>query len=208
MMTRNHQVGPDHPTSLRSPHRPPRRNRLWFDCVRVGDSADRGDSGVQDVPGPLAAGPLARLWTAIVAVAVLTAVAGCTGSTASTAEDDGRLEHHVPAHKPATFAAAVDQIQARCESLATGAADSPSPQNWSELLDIVRWLPELAGDSDLQRADWEVVQRVSRQLEAILQPQASAARLSPETLEQARKLLAELAPLMARADRLQQQVSR
>jgi hypothetical protein len=96
---------------------------------------------------------------------VLFAFAGSGCHRASTAEDD-HLEHHHPPHKPPHLAAAIDQIERRYAALAAAESNPPAEfaEQLQELLDIVRWLPEIAGDSDLAEAPWNVVDQVSLEL--------------------------------------------
>ncbi|MDX1948047.1 MAG: hypothetical protein SFU86_21795 [Pirellulaceae bacterium] len=99
----------------------------------------------------------------ILLAVVLAASAGCRRAGAS---HDDHLEHHVPPHKPPDLRAAIDQIDERTHALEhaqSQPAAEVAPQ-LRELLDIVRWLPELAGDSDLAEADWNQVEQASRQM--------------------------------------------
>lgn len=70
------------------------------------------------------------------------------------------LEHFVPAHKPSSFGDLVDQLALRAPQLAAG--DQPSDGSdeghataLQEFSDIIGWIPELAADSELMRADFE-----------------------------------------------------
>lgn len=81
-------------------------------------------------------------------------------------DDDGRLEHHVPPHRPANFTHAVRDLEQRLRELDRGPV---SDEQMTELLDIVRWLPEIAGDSDLRKPDWDTVQQTAERLEKQLQ---------------------------------------
>lgn len=83
-------------------------------------------------------------------------------------EEEGHLEHHVPHHRPSDYSSAVDQIARRFGKLAeSGTAQLPETQ-WAELQDIVRWLPEIAADSDMRRSQWEQVDRHAEELAAEL----------------------------------------
>lgn len=92
--------------------------------------------------------------------------AGCGARSTTTAEED-HLEHHVPPHRPATFSAGLEAIRTRLTQVAAG-PQGPDAALWqqqtTELREILEWLPELAGDSDLRRPAWEQVHDVSRQM--------------------------------------------
>lgn len=90
------------------------------------------------------------------------APAGCSGPES---EEDHHLEHVIPEHKPDGFADAVRELERRWTSLDGSPADADALQ---ELADIVDWLPELAADSDLKRAQWEQVQQMTQQLSGII----------------------------------------
>ncbi|MFM9194406.1 MAG: hypothetical protein ACKOWG_01435 [Planctomycetia bacterium] len=100
---------------------------------------------------------LALAWGACV-VAVVT---GCAGPAGDHAEE----AHAVPAHHPRTFRRAVAEIGRRGAALSNGGLDPASQERERlELLDIVRWLPELAADTELGRRDWERVRDAARDL--------------------------------------------
>ena len=80
-------------------------------------------------------------------------------------KEDHHLEHFIPAHKPETFAESVSQLGARGPAVLAGEATKESRQ---QLLDIIDWLPELAGDSDLKRPQWEQVRDSSIELRQIV----------------------------------------
>lgn len=95
------------------------------------------------------------LFTTIVLVTL-----GCS----KTAEE----EHHghvIPEHKPLSYRDAISQLDARWAKLQSGEA---TPEEKQELTDIVRWLPEIAADSDLRRQQWEIVNVSARQLDQLL----------------------------------------
>jgi hypothetical protein len=117
-------------------------------------------------------------------------------------------EHHVPAHRPADYPAAVARLEAlhrqflggESASNAIGNATENTAGNTSENVtenatenaagnagivnvidpfdefhDLARWLPELAGDSDLVEAEWVRVNRQARILVDALAPVRAAA---------------------------------
>lgn len=130
---------------------------------------------------------------------------GCTPSSAGEAE---KLEHHTPTHQPASFALAVEQLGERVRDLEQPTTTEEYQQQWTEFLDIVRWLPELAGDSDLQRADWELVQHASQDLERRLQPQPKDSPLASDVAEFCQAQLAQLQPLVGRSTSIPEPGSR
>jgi hypothetical protein len=94
---------------------------------------------------------------------------GCQSSSL-TSEHQDEEAHEQPAHMPVSFAAAVADLPHRLEMLETTSkaqAQARSDQI-HELEDIIRWLPELAGDSDLRKSDWESAKRLSDELEKLL----------------------------------------
>jgi hypothetical protein len=86
---------------------------------------------------------------------------GCAGPAGDHEED----AHALPEHHPRTFRRAVVDIGHRGGVLTSGMLEGPQ---WElqrrQLLDIVRWLPELAADTELGRRDWERVNDAARGL--------------------------------------------
>ena len=86
-------------------------------------------------------------------------VSGC-GSSAESHEDGHEhehehLEHFVTAHKPKDFAELVDQLAVRFPQLGSTDAGAGHDAARKELADIIDWIPELAADSELKKADFE-----------------------------------------------------
>jgi len=87
---------------------------------------------------------------------LLSLLVGC----ATEKESEEEEAHHIPAHTPADFEKAVARIEILTNHLRDGSelVDKPlevTPQE--ELRDLVRWLPKLAAESDLNETDWNVV---------------------------------------------------
>jgi hypothetical protein len=125
-----------------------------------------------------------------------------SGCALRPATDDGRLEHHAAPHHPSSFPAAVDELDRRFSELSTKPPlDVAHDQSATELADIVRWLPELAADSDLKRADWEAANRLALELEKLL-PAWLAAKPEQkrEALTTIQATLGELRQLASRSD--------
>lgn len=91
--------------------------------------------------------------------------------------EEQHLEHFVPAHKPASFGELVEQIFTRVEAAASAESDVDASV-LKELKDIIEWIPELAADSDLRKADWEHAVALGVRLQALwttcFGPQASS----------------------------------
>jgi hypothetical protein len=90
--------------------------------------------------------------------------------------EDGEmhLEHFVPAHKPASLSLLVEQIKIRTGRLADRSPEAGSIDKAleiQELKDIVNWIPELAADSDLKKAQFDEAALISRELLTIVQKQ-------------------------------------
>lgn len=101
------------------------------------------------------------------ALAACAGSAGCVGRTAPPVEVDEH-GHAAPAHKPATFAKGVAQVERRYLQAAEGPkASEQTAVRDQELADVIDWLPELAADTDLDEAAWNDVQRSSRELAAL-----------------------------------------
>lgn len=93
----------------------------------------------------------------------------CASCSTEDQSEDQHLEHVIPAHKPATFEEAVTQLRERRDQVELTATSERDPQELAELGDIIRWLPDIAADSELLRNDWEQVQRDSVRLEELYQ---------------------------------------
>lgn len=146
----------------------------------------------------------------VVTLCGVSAVAGCsrkevqpdTSSAAKHEEHDHEHDHGIPEHKPANFAEAVNQLPRRHKRVAgelkAGHADHAAEQI-QQLLDLVRWLPELAGDSDLKKADWEAVQQIATELETLTQlSRSSTAPPSDRDSTKFLQLVERLKPLAAK----------
>ncbi len=105
----------------------------------------------------------ARIRLEIVAVGIMVIVCGCQRDTPDQAE------HHTPAHKPLDYPAAVVRLlELHVEIFNERQRDADQMDVFAETYDVVRWLPELAADSDLEEEPWNRAVRASRHWEAIL----------------------------------------
>lgn len=141
------------------------------------------------------------LLTVVTAAVLCTAPAGCSGPES---EEDHHLEHVIPEHKPDDFADAVGELESRWTSL----GDKPAgTERLQELTDIVDWLPELAADSDLKRAQWEQVQQTTQQLSGIIGRLQTGTATAADRVAWA-QAVAGLQQLVPDADALRRAVSR
>lgn len=156
---------------------------------------------------PLLALRARGLWrrTSWLTMLFVVAFAGCGGSTADTADGkparEGTVEDHhgIPPHKPTSFARAVRGLPRRLSVFETGPNVAPDPTLLQELVDIVRWLPELAADTGLPRADWERVQELSKRME-------QAVTATPPDVAACGKIAAELKPFGEKARKLDEKL--
>src|SRR6267378_2355946 len=94
-------------------------------------------------------------------------VAGCDTLEPELAAGDA--VHHLPEHRPQSFTDAVRAVRSRLAKLsAEGAIENRQQfaREAQELRDIIQWLPELAAETDLRKADWDRVHSASRRLAA------------------------------------------
>ena len=124
-------------------------------------------------------------WCCIAFISCAVSIAGC-GTSAESHEDehhDGHLEHFVPAHKPKTFTDLVDQLALRAPTLNDASqpndGDASLPTGLQEFSDIIGWIPELAADSELLKADFESAVAAGNKLAA-----AFAETLGPQSTKQ------------------------
>lgn len=118
------------------------------------------------------------LWAAI--GLLLMCLVGCGGS--ATAHHDEEEDHHIPPHRPKDLAAAVVQLEERPTALlkAIETKDSQGATLFSELRDIVRWVPEIAADSDMPKQPWDEVHAAALKMEELLpQDLAGVSELKP-----------------------------
>jgi len=100
----------------------------------------------------------------IAAVVGTLLLAGCPG-----AAPPGPAEHHTPAHKPADYPAAVARLSELDREIVAGHARPAGELDvFTEAGDIVRWLPELAADSDLGEEPWNRIARGADELGTLI----------------------------------------
>jgi len=135
-----------------------------------------------------------RMVDFLVLMGLTVVLAGCNASPPGD-----HLEHHVPAHKPGSFAKAVEQLEIRDPFRPSGREAANPVVQQAELLDIIRWLPELAAETDLRRADWNAVQQASLQLEQIADSGRAADAERTAAASHYRELIGNLRELLSRA---------
>jgi hypothetical protein len=124
-------------------------------------------------------------------------VTGCGSGTPHEEEEHG--SHAAPAHKPATFADAVTETGRRFGELAGPLSAEDRAKRLVELDDILRWLPELAGDTDLKRADWDAAKGLVDQLVALRLGQPRDGPFAASVKTQVAPLTKALGELAAKA---------
>jgi hypothetical protein len=140
---------------------------------------------------------------------------GCSNADAVKSELDGRdaargtyaeFDHEVPAHKPDGLPESVPALRQRNQQLRDALAGDP-PQTlqttFSELQDIVNWLPELAADSDLRKVEWDQVQAAAKRLDHLYAQVAPAVEGKGQTdvaawLDEAEQLVATIESIVER----------
>jgi hypothetical protein len=160
--------------------------------------------GIEGRLSPMSHSPLH--WMAC--FSVLIAVVGC-GSHEEHHEDhheDEHLEHFVPAHKPADYAALVEQLENRIskQSQVSGsgegtAATAQSATERQELIDIVGWIPELAADSELRKQEFETAVSAGVRLSIALGFEKPGEGITPVDPSSIPGLLEELKALVSKS---------
>jgi hypothetical protein len=112
------------------------------------------------------------------ATCLLPLIAGC-GSGGAHPES----EHHVPAHKPADFPAAVRRLQELHAEILAGARHRAADEinAYDEMADIVKWLPELAADSDVPKEPWDQICSLAARLQSSLELASQFRRSAKES---------------------------
>ena len=156
--------------------------------------------GIEGRLSPMSHSPLH--WMAC--FSVLIAVVGC-GSHEDHHEDE-HLEHFLPAHKPADFAALVEQLEKRIAqqspSSVSGEEAPTADQSATarqELIDIIGWIPELAADSELRKQDFETAVTAGAGLNIALGFEKPAEGTTAVDQSSIPKLLDELKALLSKS---------
>ncbi|WP_339749102.1 hypothetical protein [uncultured Rubinisphaera sp.] len=99
-------------------------------------------------------------------VAIIVMLSTAVGCLADNPEESGHAEHVIPEHKPADYVSAVEQLEIR-----TSNSLPENSEQRQQLTDIVGWLPELAAQTDLPKADWDRIQELSEKYQALAKQQ-------------------------------------
>ncbi len=128
-----------------------------------------------------------RCWLGITLLIGMFGVFGCNndpaGNDLSGDDRSGDVYDHeeIPAHKPLHFAAAIDALQ---KKMALG---TWTPEDFSVITDLVKWIPELAAESDLLEAEWsqinDLAKRFQKTLQALQTSTAPAKDRAPANLD-------------------------
>ena len=143
-------------------------------------------------------------WLLMVIGLTCIGMSGCGANDSAT--PTAGPEHEVPAHRPPDYPTAVTELESRLAEFAVAADSKDSSLDVQttdavdarrdELRDIVRWLPEIAGDSDLRKAHWEQARDCAASLLRVIEPALAGHRsFSPTEQEQLAGLLTELKTL-------------
>lgn len=113
---------------------------------------------------------------------------GCASHDEGAHDDheDEHLTHFVPAHKPASFGELVDQLATRIPELGESwpAKDATQTQTRrQELSDVIGWIPELAADSELRKADFETAVSAGKTLQAEFDKQFATGNMAQPNLQ-------------------------
>lgn len=123
-------------------------------------------------------------------------------TTAEHHDHEHLHDHGIPDHKPASFAEAVKQLPRRQRlvlgEFKVGHLDH-AQEAIQKLQDVIRWLPELAADTDLGEADWNTVQSLSQRMEATIHAwPALQSKPSDQDVERLTELVEQLKPYAER----------
>ncbi len=95
-----------------------------------------------------------------IAIATAAALLSVTGCSQNASEEAGHVHHDFPDHRPANLKNAVAAIKLRSWELANRGGRVGSLEFY-QLVDIINWVPEMAADSDLKKADWEAARNAA-----------------------------------------------
>ncbi|MDP1562262.1 MAG: hypothetical protein Q8M16_12855 [Pirellulaceae bacterium] len=129
----------------------------------------------------------------------LFSVFGCSNDPAGDDHTGDVYDHEeIPAHKPLHFAAAIDALQKKMTQ------GTWTQEDFNVVIDLVKWIPELAAESDLLEAEWLQINDLTKQLLQPLQAlQASTAQAKERTPASLNLTAADRQTLQTLLDELQ-----
>lgn len=100
----------------------------------------------------------------IASIAVLCATLSLFGCAEESVEHTHR---EIPQHRPVHFKAAVADIKLRSWELANKGGRVGSLE-FVHFVDVIGWIPEMAADSDLAKAEWESARAASDRMKSLV----------------------------------------
>jgi hypothetical protein len=92
---------------------------------------------------------------------------GCQRGNSPDSEE--HAHHHIPAHHPRTYAAAVRSLRSRLDELAPRRrAPAITPARLEQFADLLQWLPGLALETDMTQQPWTRLAASVRRAEQLL----------------------------------------
>ncbi len=133
-------------------------------------------------------------------LAVLATIAALLpGCSEDSLEEGGHVHHEIPEHRPANLKDAVAAIEQRSSELANNGGRLGSLE-YFHFVDIISWVPELAADSDLKKADWETANAAAGRMRArVLSKQLDITRME-SVVENDLSILRALVPEAGRPE--------
>ena len=136
-------------------------------------------------------------------IALLCCAMGIVGcGEAKESPDDEHLEHFVPAHKPKDFGELVEQLALRVPQWASAASpggDDDHAMAVQEMSDIIGWIPELAADSELIKADFESAVATGNKLSAVYSERIGSTNAKAIDVAEFEPLIEELRKLVPKS---------
>lgn len=125
---------------------------------------------------------------------------GCQPATSGVNSSNQRsvglheLDHEIPAHRPHDFRDALEAIAELDGALRAG----ESVEAYDKLYDIIRWLPEIAAETELAEPEWNTIDQASQKLLSYL-PRPPLENQQPylDVADQVVAVHKQLAPLAA-----------
>ena len=136
-------------------------------------------------------------------IALLCCAMGIVGcGEAKESPDDEHLEHFVPAHKPKDFGELVEQLALRVPQWASAASpggDDDHAMAVQEMSDMIGWIPELAADSELIKADFESAVATGNKLSAVYSERIGSTNAKAIDVAEFEPLIEELRKLVPKS---------